>query len=657
MSNRDTSFCTSRFLTVLGFIVALGVPASAAAHTVQICWEDSNGVTTFYAGTYHSENEAPSPTGGIIIDGFTYPFTGYIYPSQLPATAGCWSQPTYQSWRTPVGNPDGVPHPGVRHFQTFTAAFPYALHTISFTQTNAIVWPWRGGFDPQWFGGGGACADADFDGICNDQDACPLDAANDGDGDGICGNVDNCPLDYNPSQTDANNNGQGDACEGVVCGNGLLQGSEECDDGNIQGGDGCSNICTIEQVSVDADGDGADDTVDCDDNDANNFPGNTEVCDGQDNNCDTAIDEGFDADGDGFTTCAGDCDDSDANTNPVAVEDCDGVDNDCDGIVPVDELDQDGDGVSGCAGDCYDLDANTYPGAVELCDGNDNDCDGIVPGDEIDDDGDAQTECNGDCDDADAANFTGNAEVCDGQDNDCNGADDVLGFAGSETDNDGDGQSECNGDCDDADAANFSGNAEVCDGQDNDCNGADDVLGFAGSETDNDGDAQSECNGDCDDSDSANFSGNTEACDGQDNDCDVAVDEGYPDFDADSIADCVDPDDDNDGVDDGADECAWTLTDDWAAGVPSTGTLGSNRWMYDAANDVNGDGSFTQQQSGNGKNNGNGNGNNQAAGWTYSDTAGCSCAQIIDQMALGNGHTKHGCSNSAMSDWNAIVFP
>ena len=30
---------------------------------------------------------------------------------------------------------------------------------------------------------------------------------------------------------------------------------------------------------------------DCDDFDANNYPGNTEVCDGQDNNCDTLVDD------------------------------------------------------------------------------------------------------------------------------------------------------------------------------------------------------------------------------------------------------------------------------------------------------------------------------------------------------------------------------
>jgi hypothetical protein len=46
-----------------------------------------------------------------------------------------------------------------------------------------------------------------------------------------------------------------------------------------------------------------------------------------------------------------------------------------------------------------------------------------------------------------------------------------------------------------------------------------------------------------------------EVCDGLDNDCDETTDEGFPNTDGDAQADCVDPDDDNDGVPDGED-CA-----------------------------------------------------------------------------------------------------
>jgi len=157
----------------------------ANAHTVQICWKDVGAVRTFYAGTYHSPSEGPSPVGGIILDGFEYPFSGWIYPAALPSGIQCAAAST---------SPNGVP-PAVVHYQTFTSSFPGGSHTVSFTATNVVQAPW-GAFPPLTFGGG-ACADADFDGLCNDVDSCPLDAANDGDGDGICGNVDNCPLDAN----------------------------------------------------------------------------------------------------------------------------------------------------------------------------------------------------------------------------------------------------------------------------------------------------------------------------------------------------------------------------------------------------------------------------------------------------------------------------
>jgi hypothetical protein len=117
-----------------------------------------------------------------------------------------------------------------------------------------------------------------------------------------------------------------------------------------------SHICITSASTIDNDGDGVSEDEDCDDMDPNNFPGNIEFCDGQDNNCDGAIDEGLstfqyyiDTDGDGFgdpnnslTDCDipdgytldnTDCDDSDPNINPNAIdEDSNGIDENCDGI-------------------------------------------------------------------------------------------------------------------------------------------------------------------------------------------------------------------------------------------------------------------------------------------------------------------------------------
>ena len=95
---------------------------------------------------------------------------------------------------------------------------------------------------------------------------------------------------------------------------------------------------------------------DCDDSLADVKPGGQERCNGLDDDCDAAIDEGElpdgttwfadrDADGwgdaadhlqrcdapDGFVSEAGDCDDNANLIHPEAPEVCDGVDNDCDG--------------------------------------------------------------------------------------------------------------------------------------------------------------------------------------------------------------------------------------------------------------------------------------------------------------------------------------
>jgi hypothetical protein len=48
-------------------------------------------------------------------------------------------------------------------------------------------------------------------------------------------------------------------------------------------------------------------------------------------------------------------------------------------------------------------------------------------------------------------------------------------------------------------------------------------------------------------------------------------------------------------------------------------------------------------------------GNGPGRNYNTSDTAGCSCEQIIEIQGLGDGHSNHGCSISAMDDWLDLV--
>ncbi|MBI2411001.1 MAG: putative metal-binding motif-containing protein [Candidatus Kerfeldbacteria bacterium] len=106
-----------------------------------------------------------------------------------------------------------------------------------------------------------------------------------------------------------------------------------------------------------------------------------------------------DLDADGWTVKVGDCNDLQPEIHPAAAEVCDGIDNNCDGAV--DEgvkdtyyRDVDSDEVGGsiakkfCSwpevgfaaytGDCNDTNGAIHPGADEACDGIDNNCDGRV---------------------------------------------------------------------------------------------------------------------------------------------------------------------------------------------------------------------------------------------------------------------------------------
>lgn len=154
--------------------------------------------------------------------------------------------------------------------------------------------------------------------------------------------------------------------------------------------------------TTDADGDGVTPgDGDCDDANAEVYPGVTESCDGVDNNCNGFVDEGLaDTDADGTADC-------------VDAETCDGVDNDGDGAIDEDFADADGNGVADCAG-------------TEICDGQDNNADGQID-EGFDADGDGYTQCGDqntspDCDDADAAINPGADEQQQTQvDEDCDG--------------------------------------------------------------------------------------------------------------------------------------------------------------------------------------------------------------------------------------------
>ncbi|MFM9949911.1 MAG: MopE-related protein, partial [Saprospiraceae bacterium] len=124
-------------------------------------------------------------------------------------------------------------------------------------------------------------------------------------------------------------------------------------------GDGYSNGATLTQclrpVGYKVPAELTATTGDCNDNNAAIKPGALEICDGVDNDCDGATDEGVkteyfaDTDGDGFgdpnntiTECSQpqgyvtnseDCNDTDDEVNPSEEEVCDDKDNDCNGVV------------------------------------------------------------------------------------------------------------------------------------------------------------------------------------------------------------------------------------------------------------------------------------------------------------------------------------
>ena len=166
--------------------------------------------------------------------------------------------------------------------------------------------------------------------------------------------------------------------------------------------------CSDTTRDFDFDGDGWDDDIDCEPENASIHPdADDPFGDGVDQNCDGF--DGMDNDGDGFPSNVlqsnpdWDCNDFDETVHPGAEESCNGTDDDCDGAIPADETDEDGDGASECEGDCDDENSD-----LNLLD--------------LDDEG--WTSWDGDCADEDSSLRPGEGEGCgDGVDNDCDGTD------------------------------------------------------------------------------------------------------------------------------------------------------------------------------------------------------------------------------------------
>jgi len=311
-------------------------------------------------------------------------------------------------------------------------------------------------------------------------------------------------------------------------------------------------------------------------------PGKSEIFgNGVDDNCDGNQDEGFtDADDDGFDSGL-DCNDDNATVYPNAPELIDGLDNDCDGTVPSNEIDGDGDfyipgifdsniwaGDTSVIGgeDCNDSESATFPGNLEIIDGIANNCIDGIPDNEVDNDSDGYIEAvfdsniwvgdtsvvgGEDCNDAQPLSFPGNPEIDDdGIDNDCDGIVDSV------SDFDEDGFTNAQGDCNDGDATVYPNAPELVDGLDNDCNNVllseeidDDFDGYIDGMFDENGwDGTLEVLGenDCNDIPIEGltiYPGAPELDDGLDNDCDGVVPPNEIDEDNDGSTSDLDCDD------------------------------------------------------------------------------------------------------------------
>jgi len=138
---------------------------------------------------------------------------------------------------------------------------------------------------------------------------------------------------------------------------------------------------------------------------------------------------------------------------------------------------------------------------------------------------------------------------------------------------------------------------------------------------------------DRDDEDEDTVPDECDNCPSDENTDQADTDEDGPGDVCDACPNDPDNDSDNDTICGDIDACMDTVIPE---NVP-TSRLGTNRFAL-----VDGDGIFdTTSPKGKGP----------GKSFTIEDTAGCSCEQIINELGLGKGHSKFGCSIGAIEEW------